>query len=365
MPILFDLSKYKNDYFIETGTYNGEGVDKALQTNCFKYIYSIEIDTLRHIITKERYGTYDNVTLIKGDSGELLKLILKNINSPCTFWLDAHFCGDEAEFGKKWSPIIEELEAIKNHHIKNHTIIVDDYRCMDNTHFDKERNIPVGFPGKKKLLELLQDINKDYNITFLQGAIPGDAVLARIEYDSICENVMNEIITTIEISEQLPIFLNNFVDNILKESVKELEEEPKEICESIIYDLIENIDNIVKNKERIWLQMKEKELNLKELQLKEREKNIQQLSMKDFNIIQQKLHEIDENLLKKEEHLLAFETRLKNKEIELSIKEETLKEIIIDLELQKDVTKYEILEKKTLRSTKRGQKKKRNQRNTR
>ena len=96
MPIFFDLSAYGNDYFIETGPSNGEGVELALATNAFQYIYSIEIDSLRHIITKERYGTYKNVTLIKGDSGELLKLILKNINSPCTFWLDAHFCGDDA-----------------------------------------------------------------------------------------------------------------------------------------------------------------------------------------------------------------------------------------------------------------------------
>ena len=163
MPIYFDLDKYPNDYFIETGSYNGEGIEKALETNKFKYIYSIELDTLRYICCKERYSIYKNVTLIKGDSGELLKDILKNINKPCTFFLDAHFCGDnDAEFGSKWSPIIEELQAIKEHHIKTHTIIVDDYRCMDNTHFDKERNIPVGFPGKKKLLELLKEINRDY-----------------------------------------------------------------------------------------------------------------------------------------------------------------------------------------------------------
>lgn len=357
MPIYFDLSKYPNDYFIETGTYNGEGVDKALESNCFKYIYSIELDTLRHIITKERYSTYDNVTLIKGDSGELLKLILKNINVPCTFWLDAHFCGDDSEIGTKWSPICEELEAIKNHHIKNHTIIVDDYRCMDNTHFDKERNIPVGFPGKKNLLKLLQNINPDYNITFLQGSIPNDAVLAKVDYRKIISNTIGRIISTIEFSEQLPQIVDNLINTILKDAVNELGRESTDICENIIYDLLGNIDNIVKNKEKIWLKIKEEELNLRELKLNKKENDNGKITLEQFSIIENKLHELDENLFKKEEELLAFEQRLKNKEIDLLIKEDTLKEIIIDLELQKDIAKYEILEKKTIRSTRRGSKK--------
>lgn len=198
MPIKFDLKKYKNKYFIETGTYMGEGIYKALSSDSFQYIYSIEIDTLRHLTSKELFSTFDNVTLIKGDSGKLLKLVLKHVKDPCTFWLDAHFCNDDCEYGDKWSPIIEELEAIKNHHIKNHTIIIDDFRCMDNKHFDKKRNIPIGFPGKENLLEILNSINTDYIIEFLPGAIPNDVVVARIDNNILCKKILVNILEKIE-----------------------------------------------------------------------------------------------------------------------------------------------------------------------
>lgn len=322
MPIYFDLSKYPNKYFIETGTYQGDGIEKALKTEKFQYIYSIELDTLRHIVNKEKYGIYDNVTLIKGDSGKLLKLILKHIDVPCTFWLDAHFCADDAEYGDKWSPIIEELEAIKNHPIKNHTILIDDYRCMDNMHFDKERNIPIGFPGKKKLLEMLQEINPDYRITFLKGAVKNDVVLARVDYEFICKDVLDNIINKIENREKI-------------------KEEGEMISKNIIENLISNIDKIVQKKNEIKQKSKEEMIN------------------KDFKIIENKLHEYDEMLNQKEEKLIQFETKLKNKEFDLMCKEETIKEIIIDMELRKEVSQYEKLEEKILRSTKRGKHKKR------
>ena len=40
MPFLNELLQYKNDYFIETGTYQGETVDIAVN-NSFKNVYSI------------------------------------------------------------------------------------------------------------------------------------------------------------------------------------------------------------------------------------------------------------------------------------------------------------------------------------
>jgi len=456
MPIYFDLSKYKNDYFIETGSYNGEGIEKALQTEVFKYIYSIELDTLRYICCKERYSTYDNVTLIKGDSGKLLELVMKNINKPCTIFLDAHFCGDEAEYGSKWSPIVEELAIIKKHHIKNHTIIVDDYRCFDNTHFDKGRNIPVGFPGKKKLLEMLKDINQDYCISFLQGSVPNDAVLAKVDYPTICGNILNSIISKIEYDEKVIKLLGNMIPNIIDNSLQEVRKEEKEKYfinlekrlkkweiqlqekeenqqpeeikmfrslnepsakkknkkkknlasqkaraaganakkakklqqqeEELLtqkkelqnkeeelnhrHEELDNRDKLLQKKEEELqkrgdelLQKKENELKKREEELDDRNKLLQKreedldkkkfrrnknsMSKLDLELIQNKLNEQDELLQTKE-------TELENKEADLLYKEETLKEIVIDMELQKEVAKIQKLEKKSNRSTRRG-----------
>jgi hypothetical protein len=42
MPFIYELNKYVNDYFVETGTYQGGTVDLVLETNV-KHIISIEL----------------------------------------------------------------------------------------------------------------------------------------------------------------------------------------------------------------------------------------------------------------------------------------------------------------------------------
>ena len=355
MPILFDLGKYPNKYFIETGTYMGEGINKAIECNAFTYIYSIEIDTLRHLTCKELFSTFDNITLIKGDSAILLKLVLKHVKEPCTFWLDAHFCGDDGELGSKWCPLVEELEAIKNHPIKNHTIIIDDYRCMDNTHFDKERNIPVGFPGKKKLLEILQNINPDYSIVFLDGVTPKDIVVARIDFEEIAKETINNLINSIEYDENIEIITGELVEKNINESISELENEGKIFSTSILNNIIDNIDKISKDYKEKKLRLKELELIKWEEKLKNQknQKNNNLINIKEFKIIEQNIHKLDEELNKKGIFLKEKEQRLSIKEEELKIKEETIHEIILDLHLQKEIKRYNTLEKKSMSRTSR------------
>ena len=184
MPIKFDLSKYNNNrIFIETGTYLGDGVQRALNAK-YKIVLSIELDKKRYLNAKKRFSKNKNVRIIHGNSGIELSKLLKKVKEPCTFWLDAHYCGEPISDGvaiaNKWCPMKEELEAINKHHIKNHTILIDDMRCIDLQHIDKKTNKPVGFPGKKNLLNKLTEINKNYKIKYLPGVIENDVLLAYI-----------------------------------------------------------------------------------------------------------------------------------------------------------------------------------------
>ena len=320
MPIKFDLTKFPNKYFIETGTYLGEGIEKAIIANCFKEIYSIEIDTLRHISVKEQYTYYENISIIRGDSSKVLPALLKQINEPCTFWLDAHYMGDDAEYGKKWCPLLEELMAIKNHHIKTHTILIDDYRCMDNMHFDKERNIPVGFPGKKRLMQILYSINPQYNIRFLDGSVENDVVLARIETIEICQGIVYNLIN--KVMEDYP--LDKFIDKIISESLyevtQEIEDENKltEIEERELELLDKETDFDIRNEE---LELKEARFAERDQELNQREKNV--VSKEEYvRLMEAKVNRIDERetrlkeqqeeLLTKEENLIKLEQKFKN-----------------------------------------------------
>lgn len=180
MPINFDLKQFNtNSIFLETGTYIGEGVNKALESG-FKNIISIELDSKRFESCTEKFKENKNVIIKRGDSGKILRDVITNINEPITFFLDAHYCADDAEISDKWCPLKEELTAIKNHHIKTHTILIDDWRCMDNTHIDEKTQIPVGFLGKENCLKMIKSINPNYNITFLKGCIEGDVLCAKI-----------------------------------------------------------------------------------------------------------------------------------------------------------------------------------------
>ena len=344
---------------------------KAIRSDCFKYIYSIEFDTLRHITNKEKFSMYDNVTIIKGDSGKLLKHIIKHIDVPCTFWLDAHFSNDDAEYSDKWTPIVEELEAIKNHPIKDHTIIVDDFRCMDNMHFDEERNIPIGFPGKEKLLETLRSINPDYNITFVDGVEPNDVVIADVEYKKKIQITLDEIIDKIEYEETLINVAEDFVEQLLYNIVNE----SKIVSTNILDGIIDTAFAICNETLEEKLARKERELWEWEEELNNREVlNIDMddvcIEMDDLKLIEHKINKMDEELLEKEiiisnkeKELLIKEEKLIDKEDDLNIKELVFQEMIIDLHLQDQIKIFKSLETKSNSRDARKQKRKRHTKN--
>lgn len=123
-----NFKKYKTDLFIETGSYLGDGIQQALEAD-YEKIISIELSDRYFKESTERFISEPKVTVVQGDSYKVLPVILNEINTKATFWLDGHHsCGDTA-LGDYWAPLMKELNAIKNHKIKDHTIMIDDMRC--------------------------------------------------------------------------------------------------------------------------------------------------------------------------------------------------------------------------------------------
>lgn len=164
--------KNLNPYFVETGSYIGEGIMFALHAG-FKKIISIEIADKYYDICANRYASNKNVTIIKGDSAYMLFDAIKDINENITFWLDGHHsCGDTG-LGAYWSPLIQELKQIKQHPIKTHTIIIDDVRCW------REFNPVHGFTINE-CIEIVKEINKDYTFTYADGFEKEDILICKI-----------------------------------------------------------------------------------------------------------------------------------------------------------------------------------------
>ncbi len=118
---------------VETGTYLG-GMVSAVR-KAFKQIYSIELAYDLHERARRKFGGYQNVTLIFGDSGEMLPLLLDRLDQPCLFWLDAHYSGSITIKGEIDTPIEKELAAILSHHIRHHVILIDDAHDFNGTNF--------------------------------------------------------------------------------------------------------------------------------------------------------------------------------------------------------------------------------------
>jgi hypothetical protein len=150
--------KWRGDktLFVETGTNFGNGLNTAL--NCgFTRGISVEIDSKLFFANQFKYAKHDNVKLFLGDSKHIFPLMLSLVDEPAFFWLDAHHSNG--------GPAFEELENLKKHHIKNHTILIDD--------------IPVHFGGDLRinLEQLIMEINPEYTIEYADNHFSKDYIL--------------------------------------------------------------------------------------------------------------------------------------------------------------------------------------------
>lgn len=175
MPAKIDTFKrYISNYFIETGCYVGDGIQLALEAG-FKNIISIEIDNYYYNISNLRFSKNKNINIIKGDSEEILFDVIKEIKEPITFWLDGHWFGEGTSYSNsgKTSPLLEELDQIKKHEIKNHIILIDDMRCW------VKENKKIDF-GKEDIINKILEINNNYNISYEDGIEENDILVAKI-----------------------------------------------------------------------------------------------------------------------------------------------------------------------------------------
>jgi phenolic acid decarboxylase len=182
MPFIDELLNYKNDVFIETGTHHGDTIHKISNNNIFNpsKIISLELSDVFVDMCKKRFESNKNIQIYKANSKCDLYDIIKDIVVPITFWLDSHWsgcdnvgCDDEI-----LCPIIYELNHIKLHPIKTHTIMIDDIRLMNGS-----TNRYEGFPILlDEIVKKIYEINPNYIIKYYDDEITkNDILVAYIE----------------------------------------------------------------------------------------------------------------------------------------------------------------------------------------
>ena len=118
---------YLTDMFVETGSHVGEGIAKALAAG-FKSVRSIDAGEKQYQHCLSRFRDDPRVRLWKGDSAICLKDMIADIQCPVTFWLDGHYSAGDTCKCEHEHPILFELEQIADHPVKNHFILIDDWR---------------------------------------------------------------------------------------------------------------------------------------------------------------------------------------------------------------------------------------------
>lgn len=127
--VKYYAERFQPHILIETGTFMGEMVDAC--TSIFDQIYSIELSRDLFLGAYNRFSKQKHISIIHGDSVDILPEILLKIDEPCLFWLDGHYSGGFTAKGKKDTPILQEVMSILNHHIDRHIILIDDARCFN------------------------------------------------------------------------------------------------------------------------------------------------------------------------------------------------------------------------------------------
>jgi hypothetical protein len=114
---------------VETGTYLGDMI--LAQKDFFKKIYSIELSGALFERAKKRFRRYPYVTLLQGNSGDVITKVLAELQEPAIFWLDGHYSGGITAKIEKYSPVNEELQTLIANNRLQH---IDDARGFTGEH---------------------------------------------------------------------------------------------------------------------------------------------------------------------------------------------------------------------------------------
>lgn len=180
LPTNTNLFKHfgnQNNILVETGSWRGDGIQAGIEAG-FNIIHSIDIDKQSIDFCHSRFDlnnlNQDKIKLYYGDSSKILYDVIKDINEPITFWLDAHsqLLEGEPEYETKF-PLLKEIDQISNHHIKNHMIIIDD--LLHLTHPDI-----TGWTREGIKYFIREKINPNYCFELIANPVKNNILIAYV-----------------------------------------------------------------------------------------------------------------------------------------------------------------------------------------
>ena len=168
------LPQFMSDVFFETGTYMGDACREAKLLG-FPRVITVELQ--EYLYRQALNNSIPGIEFHLGDSPQVMRQILPDVEGKITFWLDAHIDGGNYVPGLtpniRQCPLYEELECIKTLKRNDHIILIDDMRIIGT----------IGWglgTVREELIKKLKGINPEYKIFYVDGAEPNDILVAML-----------------------------------------------------------------------------------------------------------------------------------------------------------------------------------------
>jgi hypothetical protein len=113
---------------VETGTYQGDMIEAQLDN--FARLVTIELDDDLFAEARERFAPHPHISVLHGDSGQVLPQAIELCQGPTAFWLDGHHSGGITAGTNADVPIRNELSIIAARKDPGDVILIDDARLF-------------------------------------------------------------------------------------------------------------------------------------------------------------------------------------------------------------------------------------------
>lgn len=148
-----------NATWVETGTYLGH-TTRLLAAHA-RQVYSIEPEPSLYAKARHALRSLENVEILNGPSEEVLPSLLPRIQGDVNFWLDGHYSAGCTFKGNRDTPILEELQCIRENLVRlgRIRVLIDDIRC-----FDPSRPEYAGYPPLDVLVDWARALGLSWHI---------------------------------------------------------------------------------------------------------------------------------------------------------------------------------------------------------
>lgn len=166
---------FNRSMFVETGTYLGDTTKVAAAL--FAHVHSVEVSNDLYEWTTQQLQSYSNIQLYRDHSVFFLDRLCSTYQAEAgtmLFWLDAHYSGGITTlYQDVLTPIVDELEVLARHNMRDAVIMIDDIRCFGSLYQEQTIAAHPGYPSIQKVCTVLKTINPNYTC-----ALYGDTLIA-------------------------------------------------------------------------------------------------------------------------------------------------------------------------------------------